>query len=106
MVAANRAAEQFFDIDVEDEAVDKESGWFDWEDLYGTRVQTDSEGLLRIITQTNALEESLVWVEKKSLTIEEEEESGVAGTDLVDDSQKDPTKRRKVCTYTIFLAQI
>src|ERR1700722_9517849 len=105
MVAANRAAEEFFEIDVEDEeAVERESGWSDWEDLNGTRVQTDSEGLLRVTVQTGTQGESLVWVEKKFVTIEEEESGDVTETDsgeenLEDDRRENPTKRLKVCIY-------
>ena len=116
-VAANRAAEEFFDIDADDEEVDRESGWLSWEDLCGTRVQTNSEGLLRIIMTTDTREESLVWVEKKSVTVEEEEkdESGdVAETvggedDLEVDRRENSTKKRKVCrdTFPVFcLAQM
>lgn len=108
MAAANRAAGQLFGMDVEDEeAVERESGWSDWEDLNGTRVQTDSEGLLRVIVQTDTQGESLVWVEKKFVTNEEEEEeeSGDATEteteeDHESDSQENPTKRLKVCTHT------
>jgi hypothetical protein len=98
MVAANRAAEQFFDID--EETVERERGWESWEDLVGTRVQTNPEGLLRVIVQTDALGESLVWVEKKIVTIEEEESGEVVKTESKDDKQENPTKRRKVCTHT------
>src|ERR1700722_14417681 len=74
MVAANRAAEEFFETDVEDEeAEETASGWSDWEDLNGTRVQTDSEGLLRALVKTSTQGGSLVWVENRSVTIEEEE---------------------------------
>jgi hypothetical protein len=109
MVAANRAAERFFDIDeADEEGVERENGWSDWEDLNGTLVQTNSEGLLRVIVQTDTQGESLLWVEKKFVTAGEEEESGdVTETesgedDFEDDTQENPTKRLKVCTHPSF----
>jgi hypothetical protein len=107
MVAANRAAERFFDIDeADDEVVERENGWTDWEDLNGTRLQTNSEGLLRVIVQTDDQAESLVWVEKTFVTVGEEEEGGdVTETesgeeDFEIDTQENPAKRLKVCKHT------
>jgi len=104
MAAANQAAEDFFGIDEDDgEAVERESGWSDWEDLVGTRVQTDSEGLLRVIMQTDTREENLVWVEKKFVAIEEEEEEeggdvteSDSGEEDLGGGQENPAKRLKI----------
>ena len=69
-------------------------------------MQTDSEGLIRVIVQTDTQAESLVWVEKKFIEEEEAEERGyVAETEsreehLKDDRQENPSKRRKVGTHT------
>jgi hypothetical protein len=104
MVSANQTAAHFFEINVEDEgAVERESGWYDWDDLNGTHVQTDPEGLLRVIMQTDTQEESLVWVEKRFVTIEEDEGSGaVSETESVEENLKNdrPMKRLKVSTHT------
>jgi hypothetical protein len=65
LAAANKAAKGFYAIDEEDEEdwVEKEEEWLSWEDLAGTRIQTDSTGAIRVI-QVDGLDESVTWVEK------------------------------------------
>jgi hypothetical protein len=65
LAAANNAAKNFFDIDSDDDDMEAESQWLSWEDLCGTRVQTDSEGKVRVIRTLDTQGEQLAWVEKK-----------------------------------------
>ena len=88
LATANQAAKWFFDID-EDEEVETEDGWLSWEDLYGTRVQTDSEGKVRVIRVLDTREEDLVWVEKN--TIDEE-----SGTEQSENDDEDDVPERRV----------
>jgi len=65
LAAANQAAKNFYDIDdaAEEDWVEAEDGWLSWEDLDGTRIQTDATGAIRII-QVDGLDETVVWVER------------------------------------------
>jgi hypothetical protein len=89
--AANRAAKSFFDIG-DDEDVETEAGWCSWEDLDGTRVQTDSEGKVRVIRVFDTQEEDLVWVEEKNI----EEDSGTDESESDESGDDDDEQERQV----------
>jgi hypothetical protein len=94
LTAANKAARLIFEID-EDEDVAEEDGWSSWEDLDGTRVQTDSEGKVRVIQVFDTQGEDLAWVEKK--TIDEGDETEESEDDEEeDDMEERQAKRLKV----------
>lgn len=94
LAAANKAAKFVFEID-EDEGVEEEHGWSSWEDLVGTRVQTDSEGKVRVIQVCDTQGEDLAWVEKK--TIDEGDETEESEEDEEeDDMEERQAKRLKV----------
>jgi len=95
LAAANQAAKIFFDIDGDDDSVEKEDGWSSWEDLDGIRVQTDAKGKVRIISTFNTQEESLVWVEKK--TIQRDSENATESDDI--DVPVGSNKRLKVISF-------
>jgi hypothetical protein len=94
LAAANQAARIFFDIDGDDD-VEKEDGWSSWEDLDGIRVQTDAKGKVRIISTFSTQEESLVWVEKK--TIQRDSENAAESDDI--DVPMGSNKRIKVISF-------
>ena len=47
LAAANDAVKSYFDVD--DDDVEAEEQWLSWEDLCGTRVQTNTDGEVRVI---------------------------------------------------------
>jgi len=94
LAAANQAAKFVLDID-EDEYVEKENGWSSWEDLDGTRVQTDSEGKVRVIRMFDTQGEDLAWVEKKIIDEGDETEESEDDEDEGDMEERQ-AKRLKV----------
>jgi ribosomal 30S subunit maturation factor RimM len=93
---ANQAAKYFFEID-EDDGAEEEDDWLSWEDLCGTRVQTNSEGMVRVIRVLDRQGEDLAWVEKQTIQDDSDEESTEnEQEDELEETQIIPHKRFKV----------
>jgi hypothetical protein len=93
--AANEAAKNF--LDVEEDDVEQEDGWSSWEDLNGIRIQTDSEGKVRVIRMLDTQGEDLVWVEKK--TVDGDDETEESESESESDGEDDEQGSKKLEVY-------